>query len=278
MVTPTSTVSRDGETSVHWGSIACRWSLVKPPLRPSDGDIRVLRDHLLPELSRSTKALILGVTPELFDLFHPVVGSLHAMDRSQAMIDAVWPGPCGSVTRGDWRRLPYPAASLDMAACDGGLHLLDPDRQDALARELCRVLDDSGIFSLRLFEIPPDPPDADRVLEGLMSGRLGVSETKMRLAMALQPSSRVGVRLADVWSCFSGFVGDPAAFALRHGCDASELRSVESYRDCESRYHFVSRDEAVTLFERAGFRLRSCHPSPASSCPTLIFRKRGGVP
>lgn len=276
--TPTATARAEPmEPSTHWQFIATQWAQVRPPLRPEAGDIRLLREHLIPSLGSGFSALILGVTPELYELLRSSAASVRAIDRSGAMIDHVWPGPASDAACGDWRAMPYSASSFDAALCDGGLHLLDLHGQQQLAAELGRVIRPGGYFAVRLFELPDRPEHPEAVLKELERGRIGVSEAKLRLGMSLQGSPSQGVSLVDVWFRYQQYVGDPAEFSKRHGLDEAQVRCVESYRNSKTKYHFVSRTAAIESFQRGGFNLLSTHESVSTTlCPTLIFRAMGG--
>ena len=79
----------------HWAAIARQWKQLGPPLRPVAQDIgfywnaaeKWVRERGAP------RVLLLGVTPELYHLPWPKGTDLLAVDRSQAMIETVWPGP-----------------------------------------------------------------------------------------------------------------------------------------------------------------------------------------
>lgn len=277
-ITPTATAPIEPmEHSTHWQLIATQWAQVRPPLRPDAGDMQLLREHLIPNLGPGFAALILGVTPELYELLRPSAASVRAIDRSIAMINHVWPGHASDAASGDWRAMPFSASSFDAAACDGGLHLLDLNGQQQLASELGRVIRPGGYFALRLFELADRPEDPEAVFKDLERGRIGVSEAKLRLGMSLQSSPIQGVRLVDVWSRYQQYVGDPAEFSERHGLDEAQVRSVESYKGSSTKYHFVSRSAAIECFGRCGFELLSTHESVSTNlCPTLIFRATGG--
>src|SRR5262249_39272964 len=127
----------------HWGDMALQWGRLGPPLRPSAEDLgfgtravdQWQRRHGAP------RGLSLGVTPELYHQCRAFAADLLAVDHTQKMIDAVWPGPPRQAVLADWTDMPLEAASRDLAFCDGGLQLLAyPHGYRRLVAELRRVL------------------------------------------------------------------------------------------------------------------------------------------
>src|SRR5207248_8807639 len=88
----------------HWTEIARQWERVGPPLRPCAEDVAIYQSEV-DRWSRAhgaPRALILGVTPELYRLRWPAGTDLAAADHTRSMIDAVWPGPRSAVVCADW--------------------------------------------------------------------------------------------------------------------------------------------------------------------------------
>src|SRR5580698_11337179 len=110
----------------HWLATSRRWNQIGPPLRPSPEDIGFYAAHIDRWVlgNGSPRALILGVTPELYRLSWPCGTNLLAVDRTRGMIDAVWPGPRSAVLCADWTAMFLPARSRDIALCDAGLILV----------------------------------------------------------------------------------------------------------------------------------------------------------
>ncbi|HEX2880768.1 MAG TPA: class I SAM-dependent methyltransferase [Polyangiaceae bacterium] len=271
---------REGES--HWSAVAERWKLVGPPLRPSSVDAeeyaRVVLDWAA--VQGSPRALILGVTPELYGLPWPTGTTLSAVDHTQAMIDALWPGPKGSALRAEWTDLPVPSGSVDIAVCDGGLHLLShPNQQLAMVRSLERVLVVGGLFIVRLFVPPAQQESVDRVLRDLDSGAIpNLNVLKLRLGMALQQSATEGVELHHVWSVLQSQFPDFEALARRLGWELAHLQAIDTYRNCQSRYHFVSLEEVQQMFcgEDPAFELVSVHAGSyalGERCPLVVLRR-----
>ncbi len=264
----------------HWREIARRWEQVGPPLRPCAEDLAVYtaaingwsRDH------GSPRALILGVTPELYRLSWPQGTELSAIDHTQAMIEALWPGPRSAVTCADWTAMPFQPASRDIVLCDGGLHLLSyPYGQRQLVRELQGVLAPNGMCIFRLYVPPEQCESPEIVLQELLTGQVSnLNILKLRLAMALQEDAAQGVRLSRVWDAVHCVAPDWDDLAARLGWPREHLAAIDTYRDCPTRYHFASVAQVRQLFceDPGGFELESMHApayEPGERRPTLVF-------
>ena len=266
-------------TRRHWPDIAGQWARVGPPLRPVAGDIAFFAEAvaLAPLPGKGAlRTLILGVTPEIFVLAGSLGTDVVAVDHTQAMIDAVWPGPPGTAQLGEWTDLPLDAGSREVVFCDGGLHLLDhPAGQRALVENLARVLAPGGLAVLRLFVPPPEPEPVATVIDDLQAGRVAdLNLLKLRLGMALQADPATGVELGRVWSEMATALPDPG----RIGWDPDDLRGIDSYQDSPVRYHFVTVAEADRLFtvEPGGFErvsIRVPDYELGERCPTVCFRR-----
>jgi SAM-dependent methyltransferase len=261
----------------HWAEISQRWAQVGPPLRPSNDDIavfkRVICDWTAP------RALIFGVTPELYCLPWPAQTDLRAVDNTRRMIDNIWPGERDRVVCGDWRSLPFQSGSRDIVLCDGGFHLVSyPQGQMRFVESVRNVLSPGGICAIRLFVPPRAPEEVPIVLEDLLAGKIDhLNFLKLRLGMAMQPDPAVGVRLGDVWSKVDGLGAWPE-LAVRTGWPLEHLRSLDSYRDSDSRYCFVTPSQVEGIFTRVvgGFVLQSLvYPSyeMGDRCPIIVFRR-----
>ena len=265
-------------SSGHWADIARQWKQVGPPLRPSEEDIRFCRDAT--RHFRAPRVLILGVTPELYQLPWSPGADVIGADHTQAMIDCVWPGPRDAVVRADWTALPLEASSREIVLCDGGINLLSyPSDHEKLARCLRRLIAPGGLCILRLFVPPKERESPQAVLDDLLAGRVrNLNILKLRLGMALQRDVASGVELAAVWNALHAAAPDFEKLATKLRWPIEHLLSINTYRDCPKRYHFLSEEEVRQFFcdDPGGFEIDAIQfPSYelGERCPTVIFRR-----
>ena len=266
----------------HWPEIARRWEQVGPPLRPSAEDLAFCAEAVGGWSRRhgAPRVLLLGVTPELYHLPWPGGSDLLAADHTEAMIDAVWPGPREAALCTEWLDLALADGSRDVVLCDGGLHLLAyPEEQRRLVGLLRDVLSDDGLCILRLFVPPPRREPADAVLDDLLAGAIpSLNILKLRLWMSLQESAAEGVELGSVWRALHEVAPGLEGLAERLGWPVEHMLAIDTYRGSTARYYLVTVDQVSDLFCRGagGFELaRLCVPSyeMGEQCPTLVLRR-----
>lgn len=219
-------------------------------------DYRQVAAARIERLSRPPRVLLCGVTPELVTLPWPEGTRLVAIDRAMAMVELIWvgrPERGERVVLGDWRRLPAPDHSFDLALGDGVLNTLSfPAGTRGVLDELWRVLSPGGVLATRVFVVPePNESPKQVLLEMGRDATLGVSAFKWRVAMALQEDSTRGVSAAAVLDALEG-AGvdlDPGSLAARTGWPRGECETLEAYRGSTLRYFFPTEPELRSEFE-----------------------------
>jgi len=269
----------------QWPQVARLWAQVVPPLRPSQEDIDIYQDILRKwtDSRHAPRALLLGVTPEIYGLAWPRDTDLIAVDRSQAMIDSVWPGSRRAAKCGDWLEMKLPKASRNLVFCDGGMNLLAyPDEHRRLVAALTDILSPAAQCILRLFAPPQRYEAPEIVFEELVAGGIpNLSVLKLRLWAALQRNAVEGVALADVWRTVKDAVGDLEKFADKIGWPVEQLLAINAYRDTCARYHLITIDETVALFCANGaFRLGDVQIPGyeyGDRCPIVVLEREPAV-
>lgn len=266
------------QESPHWAQIATRWAHTGPPLRPSPDDLAEYRRAVAKFAGdRPVKALVLGSTPEFREAPWPPGSDVVAVDRSAAMLGALWKG---TGLQGDWRSLPLADGTRDVALCDGGLHLLNPAGQAQLVCELARVLRPGGIAVFRVFSPPREREEPGAVLDDLLHRRVSsLNALKMRLGMAMQRDIQAGVALDELWNAVHDAAPDFDALAATLGWTLDHIHAIDTYRNCLDTYHFVTIDAAVALFTQqpGGFAVENIHTPDyelGERCPIVTFRRR----
>jgi hypothetical protein len=120
------------------------------------------------------------------------------------------------------------------------------------------------------------------VLSDLLAGGIAnVNLLKLRLGMALQESSELGVQLGHVWDTLHRAAPDLTRLAERIGWPLESMSAIEVYRDSSSRYHFTSLAETCRLFcdDPGGFLCETIDVPGyelGERCPTVAFRRKAG--
>ena len=267
----------------HWQDIARLWEQVGPPLRPSAEDIAFLNDAIR-SWARDNgvpRALILGVTPELYHLPWPDGTDVLAVDHTQSMIDAIWPGPRNAAICADWTTMPLQVGSRDIALCDGGVHLMAyPHEHHKFVQTLHRVVAPDGLCIFRLFVPPKKRETPGNVLQDLLDAKIpNLNLLKFRLWMALHEDITQGVQLSRVWDALHHVASDFNRLASRLGWSLEHLLVINTYRNCPDRYFFLGLDDVHHLFcdSPGGFTPEAVYTPTyelGEQCPTVVFRRR----
>jgi|WetSurSiteA1Bulk_404760.scaffolds.fasta_scaffold05926_2 hypothetical protein len=271
------------KVSKHWQETARRWQHLGPPLRPAAQDIGFFSDFVQEweQHHRPPRVLLLGVTPEIYRLPWPEKTSFLATDKSQAMIDAVWPGPKKAAQCVNWLSLKLPDSSRDIVLCDGGLHLLAyPREQQQLVRILQAILSNQGLCIFRLYVPPSQQESPEAVLRDLIEGRIpNLNVLKLRLGMSLMKSAAVGVALGMIWQVLHEVAPDLEKLARRIGWSVEHIMPINTFRGSAERFYFVTVNQVTELFcinpggfEVHGIRVPSSYEL-SEQCPTIVLRR-----
>lgn len=263
----------------HWETISRNWSNVGHPLRPNPDDSKNFAKLLKLSGKSPVRALILGVTPELYALKWPQASHVLSVDCSGEMIGAIWPGPAGSAFLSNWLELPFPDESFDRVLCDGGLHLLDyPGGQQRLAQSIARVLKPSGIFAIRLFTKPSRYEPPSNVVSDLRAGKIpNVNILKLRLAQSLQKTPEHGVVVGEVFSALTEQFGSLDGLQSATGWPQEQVATLNSYDRSSNCYHFLTEQQSVEVlcsgdFMKLSQRMESQY-ALGDRCPLLSFTR-----
>lgn len=270
------------------------WDMLGSPLRPCAEDMRLMQscfdkwhDAYRPaQSSTPLKALLLGVTPEIATQNWGVPVDMTAVDISQAMINAVWPGdtPTRRALCADWLEMPDTKLAMhvaehafDMILADGVFVLLDYQTgYGKLARAVQRCLKGDGIFMVRPFLRPSVTEPWENIFEELWGNRIGSFHAfKWRLLMSLQGDDvRQGVAVVKAWEMYHRHVSSHAHLAEITGWPVEEIETIDAYQHSPAVYTFPSMDELIEIVspyllctsqEIGRYEL-------AGRCPMLSFR------
>lgn len=280
-----ATDSVAGQSVRFWEQQWSWWHRVAPPLRPAAQDIetlvRLITQWCATRGCERPAALLLGVTPEIASMRWPRDTRLVAVDRSQGMIENIWPRNAfegAQVLPGEWAALPVATGSCDIVTGDGCFSQLSyPQGYHDLARELARVLKRGGLFAMRAFVRPGPSEPLQELLSEMKAGRIrSFHAFKWRLNMALQPDTATGVRLNDIWTVFTELFGDPTTLATQANWPFADVETIHAYRNMEARYTYPTLSELREVLS-ARFTEVACEfpdYEMGERCPTLLFEAR----
>lgn len=270
----------------YWDSRATRANgrPLPVPIRPAPQDADHWESRLDALCGRTAplRALLLGVTPSLATLRWPAGTALLALDWSAAMVRRAWPAaglPAGAAAvRGDWRRMPLPDASRDLAIGDGCYAALASFADCAAVNgEVARVLRPRGWFFLRCYLRPAAPEPLDALFAALHAGQIGEFEIFVwRLAMALHGDGGQGVRTDEVWRAWQARVPDHRPLFERLGWSDAAHANMAQWGELATTIPFPTLDE-VTAMAAPGFELLECSYGGyemGDRCARLVLRKR----
>ncbi len=278
-----------GVWDARWDDLSTKWDLVGQPLRPCPEDIELLERLVGEAAARGaggvTRALLLGVTPEIARMRWPAGTRLLALDSSAGMIRNLWPrhdAPDAVAARADWTAMPVRDGACDVVMGDGIFTTLPfPDQVLALAAEVRRVLRDTGLLTLRLFARPEEPEPLEAIFADVCEGRTRNPHIlPWRIAMAVHGDLSQGARLGDVWDAWRAHVPDPGAVLRRLGWPPDAMDFLEVYRDVDARVTMPTLGEVRDVLAR-DFVERECHTpeyEAGGQYPTVTFapRRRAG--
>ncbi len=258
-----------GEPS-HWASHSARWALLGPPLRPPaaavDAIARQLAGHAGP-------TLLLGVTPELA----PIADDLTAVERSAAMIDAVWPGDEGRrrAVLGNWQDLASIGGRYVAAVGDGSLNSLPMAAYTVVFAQLAGVLELGARIAIRTFVRPAEPAPLASVGERVATGPVGGFHAhKWRIAMAVAgEAGRADIAVAEILAAFEALHPDRDALVAATGWDRAVVDTIDGYRGSAEVYSFPTAGQLLAAVP-APFVDPRLVPSGeyelADCCPLLV--------
>jgi len=269
-----------------WERQVAAWKLLGPPLRPSPEDVveyelavaNWSRQHGIP------RGLILGATPELARLHWPEGARVLAVDRSQVMIEKVWPGhpKAGLGGRcGDWLDLPLARQTCDLVLGDGSFTQLDyPQDYRGVFQSIRRVLTDHGVVTIRFFVRSDEQEHPEAVLADLWRGGIGSFHVlKLRLAMALQECVERGVQLHTVWNFWANSINRDELIA-RLGWSPRVISTMDNYRGLTTRYTFPTLAELRQVIGPEFREVNCVVPKYAfgERCPILTLKPSPDAP
>ena len=226
-------------------------------------------------------ALLWGVTPEIAAMSWPEGTQLLALDKSQPMIELVWPGDVAGFRKAelvDWFGYRCTEGRHDVVIGDGNFAPLDyPHGYRALAAAAYEALTDAGIVVSRFFVRPPESETPDAVFEELLANRIDSFHAfKFRLAMALQESPERGVAVSDVLSAWKRARIDMRLLLAMTGWRKETVEMIYLYEGKTSRLSFPNVAELEEVMSEYFERLETRYLGyeMGDRCPVVTYRVR----
>ena len=143
-------------------------------------------------------------------------------------------------------------------------------------RTLLDLLRPGGLFFYRHWAQVQPRESLEQVLNAARAGSIGNFHVfKWRVAMALQPDSRAGVRLHDIWQACADAALDRSQLP-QPGWSSRAMSTIRFYRNRNARLYFSTLDEFQKMlsedFEHIDVTFGSYEL--AERCPILTARPR----
>jgi len=269
---------------VYWDAFAYNYRNLGPPLKPSVEDVTVIEDTLArwwtDHPARELNALLCGVTPALADVRFPVRTKLLALDQSEPMIRAIWPGnnATRAAVRCNWLDLPSADHSCDIILGDGCFNCMDfPLGYRALFASLHSVLIRDGILLMRIFVRPRCSEEIESIFADLHGARIpNFHIFKWRLAMALQPSTTTGIVVNEIYEAWAARGIRSTDLASELGWSEAAIDTITAYSAKGTRFSFPTLEEVrVVLSEHfEEISIREPGYDLGERCPMFALKPR----
>ena len=269
----------------HWREAAHHWQHYGSPLRPCAADVAVMEEFVRrwhpQRRARPLQALLWGVTPEIANMAWPEGTQLLAVDKSAPMIRCVWPGDVAGRRQAvcaDWFEFDRGAERYDVVIGDGNFAILDyPGQYRRLAALARGWLASDGILVLRSFVLPAMKETPEAVFADLRATRIDSFHSfKLRLAMALQESTRAGTRMGDVFDAWKHARIEVATLMISSGWPRAVIETIELFDGRDTRLSFPTAAELDALMSEHFDKLdeRRLPYELGERCPVAVFRPR----
>jgi len=191
------------------------WSVLAPPLRPSDADLEWFARGW--PAGGGQRVLIQGSTPELLDLaVRKQARRIIAMDWHEPLFRAMQ-----KLAREDWGRVEYLPCdwrvfvpdlegTMDLVLGDGTLTMLAfPSEWEKVLRDLHRYLVPGGRLIFRLPFQPDEPLDLEHYLQGVVSlvdSKSGAADSEQRFPLLRSIISELRIAFGVASAALNGTV------------------------------------------------------------------------
>jgi len=247
-----------------------RWAGLKPPLRPNAEVVCALRAATE---DRDARVLLLGVTPELAGIGKTTV----AVDMSEAMIAAAWPGDSDTrrAIHGNWLQLPLREREFTAVIGDGSFAFLPLTAYARLFEQLEPLLLPGARLAMRFYETPEVCETIGQLCAAVMAGNgAGFHAFKWRLAMAIAAETgNASIPVVLIHQVFEHEFADRAALSAASGWSIRQIAEIDNYARQDTVFSFPTRREMLAELPRTVSKPRflvSGSYELAERCPILL--------
>jgi hypothetical protein len=164
------------------------------------------------------------------------------------MLHEVWPGNLPAVRaaiEAEWSRLPLAADSCDLVLGDCSFTAVRfPEGHRAVLKMAAKLVSPGAMLVIRYRVRPPIAQSIQEIFDVPHAGpNDSFHAFKMRLAMALQPSSPQGVTMNEIWDAFERRVTNRSQWGRQYGWPRTDIDTIDLYRGKSVRFWFPTLDE-----------------------------------
>lgn len=261
-------------TSQLWSHYYRAWSQMAPPLRPNHEVVAAVKTLVK---DNSSRALILGVTPEFADMTSDVI----ALDRNYSMVRHIWPGNTGTSRAivGNWLNQNFMSDCFSLCLADGSLNLLEsPADVGQCCAELARVMKHGGRFICRVLLASDQSESISELRTAAASGTIrNFHAFKCRLAAAMvTQASTCNVKVHDIFKLFGELFPDRRRLVEMTGWSRGEIDTIDFYQGSKTIMSFPTRRHVASVVSQSLSNVRFLEIGTyelAEHCPLLVAER-----
>lgn len=270
------------EDSNVWAAIARHYTAFTSPMIPSEEDIgiyeRSVAAYAADRRAADLKAVILGVTPSIATMKWPSGTRVTAVEISQPVIEALWPGDIPNVREAkcaSWFSMPVGRNSCDVVIGDGSMIACRyPAEAKRLIHYIGECLVDGGIFVLRVYIRPERQETVPALFDDLLRQKMRVDVFKFRLYLAMQRTVEEGVQVRVAANILEEYRLNRQEMIDRCGWPEGVVEPFDMWRKSNAVYSFPSLREFRNLLGEAFSEVSVTYPAYELGrfCPIFVLR------
>lgn len=273
------------EESNVWAAIARHYTAFTSPMIPGAEDIgvyeRSVAAYAADRMATDLKAVILGVTPSIATMKWPSGTSVTAVEISQPVIEALWPGDIPNVREArcaSWFSMPVGRNSCDVVIGDGSMIACRyPAEAKRLIHYLGECLVDGGILVLRVYIRPERQETVPELFNDLLRQKMRVDVFKFRLYLAMQRTVEEGVQVRIAANILEEYRLNRQEMISRCGWPEEVVEPFAMWRKSNAVYSFPALQEFRDLLGGAFSEVSVTYPTYelGNLCPIFVLRSCG---